>query len=68
MADTLDNISAKTAGMLAASGETIQQVNEGNTFVTHLEQQASDVTNINNETAVLTGEHCCDIYSIQRNG
>ena len=56
MADTLDNISAKTAGMLAASGETIQQVNEGNTFVTHLEQQASDVTNINNETAVLTGE------------
>lgn len=56
MAESLENISAKTQQMLAASTETIQQVNEGNTYVDNLEEQASDVTDINNETVALTGE------------
>lgn len=56
MAESLENISAKTQQMLAASTETIQQVNEGNTYVGNLEEQASDVTDINNETVALTGE------------
>lgn len=56
MAQSLENISAKTQQMLAASTETIQQVNEGNTYVGNLEGQAHDVSNINNETVALTGE------------
>ncbi len=56
MAQSLENISAKTQQMLAASTETIQQVNEGNTYVGNLEGQAQDVSNINNETVALTGE------------
>ncbi len=56
MADSLENISAKTQHMLAASTETLQQVDEGNTYVGHLEEQAADVTDINNETAALTDE------------
>lgn len=56
MAESLENISAKTQQMLAASTETIQQVNEGNTYVGNLEGQAQDVTDINNETVALTGE------------
>lgn len=56
MAQSLENISAKTQQMLAASTETIQQVNEGNTYVGNLEGQAQDVSNINNETVALTDE------------
>lgn len=56
MADSLENISAKTQHMLAASTETLQQVDEGNTYVGHLEEQAADATDINNETAALTDE------------
>lgn len=56
MAQSLENISAKTQQMLAASTETIQQVNEGNTYVGNLEGQAHDVSNINNDTVALTGE------------
>ena len=56
MAQSLENLSAKTQQMLAASTETIQQVNEGNTYVGNLEGQAHDVSNINNETVALTGE------------
>lgn len=56
MAQSLENISAKTQQMLAASTDTIQQVNEGNTYVGNLEGQAHDVSNINNETVALTGE------------
>lgn len=56
LAQSLENISAKTQQMLAASTETIQQVNEGNTYVENLEGQAQDVSNINNETVALTGE------------
>ena len=56
MAQSLENISAKTQQMLAASTETIQQVNEGNTYVGNLEGQAHNVSNINNETVALTGE------------
>ena len=56
LAQSLENISAKTQQMLAASTETIQQVNEGNTYVGNLEGQAHDVSNINNETVALTGE------------
>ena len=56
LAQSLENISAKTQQMSAASTETIQQVNEGNTYVGNLEGQAHDVSNINNETVALTGE------------
>ena len=56
IAESLDNISAKTQNMLASSTQTLSDVNVGNEYVSNLEIQAQEVTDINNETVALTEE------------
>jgi len=56
IASSLGNISDKTQSMLQLSNESTEAVNAGNLYIVDLEKQASEVTDINNETTVLTKE------------
>lgn len=53
---SLDHIADKTIEIQSASDKTMEEVRVGNTYVSNLEKQAAEVTEINNETSALTLE------------